>query len=163
MEDREPSLAGAERRYRFPKREKLKRREEIKAVFNQRYDRLSSRRHSVSVDGAKLITKKNGLAYNRITFTFPGKFGSAVERNRSRRISREAYRHLRRSIKPGWDIVLLVYPDRAADALDRSDSGSCPTGGKSRHHGFASRCAQLKELLIRARLFENEAVKLNRV
>jgi ribonuclease P protein component len=33
-----------------------------------------------------------------------------VERNRARRVGREVYRHLRNDFKPGYDLVLLVYP-----------------------------------------------------
>jgi ribonuclease P protein component len=53
---------------------------------------------------------KNGLSYNRIVFTFSRKFGNAAERNRARRVGREAYRHLRPDLKTGYDLVLLVYP-----------------------------------------------------
>jgi ribonuclease P protein component len=53
---------------------------------------------------------KNGLPGNRICFSLPRKFGNAVERNRSRRLSREAYRHIQPRIKGGYDLVLLVYP-----------------------------------------------------
>ena len=88
-------------RLSFPKRERLKGREEIKAVFDGK--------KSFSCPGIRLYLSKNGLSYNRIAFTFARKFGSAVERNRSRRISREAYRLLRHRIVPGWDMVLLVY------------------------------------------------------
>jgi ribonuclease P protein component len=88
--------------FRFPKPERLKRRDEIQAVFG--------RRRGVTCPGAKLFILENGLPYNRIAFTFGRKFGNAVERNRARRVSREAYRHLRHSLKPGYDLVLLVYP-----------------------------------------------------
>jgi ribonuclease P protein component len=35
-----------------------------------------------------------------------------VERNRARRVGREAYRHIRNRLKQGYDLVLLVYPGR---------------------------------------------------
>ncbi|MDR1862539.1 MAG: ribonuclease P protein component [Treponema sp.] len=88
--------------YSFPRRERLKGRDEIGEVF--------SRRKAVSCPGAKLLRKENGLPYNRIAVTFSRKFGNAVERNRARRVSREVYRHLRNYLKPGYDLVLLVYP-----------------------------------------------------
>lgn len=59
-----------------------------------------------------LLRRENGLPYNRVAFAFSRKFGCAVERNRSRRVSREAYRHLRGRLKAGYDLVLLVYPGR---------------------------------------------------
>jgi ribonuclease P protein component len=78
---------------------------------------------------------KNGLPHNRIAFTFSRKFGCAAKRNRARRLSREAYRHLRQEIKSGYDMVLLVYP--GADS-------------------FASRMDQLRQLFSRAGLFYNQ-------
>jgi ribonuclease P protein component len=65
-----------------------------------------------SCSGAKLFWIANGLSHNRIAFTFARKFGNAVERNRARRVGREAYRQTRYRIKPGFDIVLLVYPGK---------------------------------------------------
>jgi ribonuclease P protein component len=86
-------LSGAER---------LKKREEIRRVFSQ------GRR--VSCSGAKLFILKNSLEVNRIAFTFTKKYGCAVERNRSKRLSREAYRISKAGLRRGFDFVLLVYP-----------------------------------------------------
>ena len=109
-------FAGAEcsdkviaRDCRFPRKEKLKRRNEIKEVF--------SRGQGFSCAGAKLIKLPNGLPHNRIAFTFSRKFGNAVERNHSRRFSREAYRHIRADLLKGYDLVLLVYPNRDAFSI----------------------------------------------
>ena len=88
--------------FSFPGKEKLKKRDEIREVFNQRV--------AVSCLGAKLFRRLNGLPHNRIAFTFSRKFGNAVERNHSRRLSREVYRLLRNELKAGYDLVLLVYP-----------------------------------------------------
>jgi ribonuclease P protein component len=52
------------------------------------------------------------LSYNRIVFTFARKYGNAVNRNRARRVGREAYRHIRNELKDGYDLVLLVYPGK---------------------------------------------------
>jgi len=73
----------------------------------------------------------NGLNYNRIAFSFPRKYGNAVERNHSRRLSREAYRLLRSELRQGYDLVLLVYSSR--------DS-------------FSARMEQLQALFLRAGL-----------
>jgi ribonuclease P protein component len=59
----------------------------------------------------------NELGYNRIAFTFTRKYGNAVERNHSRRLSREAYRLLKNDFRKGYDLVLLVYPGRDAFSL----------------------------------------------
>ena len=113
----------------FPRQEKLKGRDEIREVFNQK--------RVVSSQGAKLFLKKNKLSHNRIAFTFSRKFGNAVERNRARRLGREAYRHLRQELKQGFDLVLLVYPG---------------------FDDYQFRWDQLRELLSRAGLF-NRTVK----
>ena len=76
----------------------------------------------------------NGLPYNRIAFTFSRKFGNAVERNRSRRLSREAYRQLRNELQKGYDLVLLINPGRDV---------------------FSVRMNQLKELFSRAGLWNS--------
>ena len=119
--------SGKESRdYRFPRREKLKGRKEIREVFN--------RRKSVSCPGARLFMHKNGLTHNRIAFTFSRKYGNAAERNRSRRFSREAYRHLRNELGKGHDLVLLVY-------CSQDD--------------FSARMNQLLELFTKAGLLES--------
>jgi len=110
--------------FRFPRKEKLKGRNEIREVF--------SRRKGVSCSGAKLLTLRNGLPHNRIAFTFSRKFGKAVERNYSRRLSREVYRQLRNKLLQGYDLVLLVYPGRDV---------------------FSARMEQMRELFSRAGLF----------
>jgi len=114
------------RDYRFPRTEKLKGRNEIREVFGQR--------KGVSCAGAKLFKLRNGLAYNRIAFAFSRKFGTAVERNHSRRLSREVYRLLRNELKKGYDLVLLVYPGQEI---------------------FSVRMDQLRNLFSRAGLFNS--------
>lgn len=86
----------------------------------------------MSCGGAKLFFKRNALERSRIAFVFSRKFGTAVERNRARRLGREAYRHLRGQMERGWDIVFLVYPDARAN--------------------FKTRRAQLAALIKRARI-----------
>jgi ribonuclease P protein component len=65
----------------------------------------------------------NGLAHNRIAFTLARKYGNAVERNRARRLSREAYRLTKNQLKTGYDFVLLVYPgqDQLKNRLEQLD------------------------------------------
>lgn len=54
----------------------------------------------------------NELPYNRLAVTFSRKFGDAVRRNRARRLSREVYRLNKSRLRPGFDLVLLVYPGK---------------------------------------------------
>jgi ribonuclease P protein component len=90
------------RLFRFTREERLKGRDEIRAVFNGG--------KVVSCRGAKLFVLKNGSSGNRLAVTFARKFGNAVKRNRTRRVSREAYRLMRNRLKTGFDLVILVYP-----------------------------------------------------
>jgi ribonuclease P protein component len=87
----------------FPREERLKKRDDIRMVFKKG-------RH-VSCGGARLFYRANEKGLNRVAFTFARKFGNAVQRNRARRLGREAYRHLRGSIKSGIDMALLFYPE----------------------------------------------------
>jgi ribonuclease P protein component len=54
----------------------------------------------------------NGMERNRVVFTFPRGYGSAVERNHSRRLSREAYRLMKYQLLGGFDITVLVFPGK---------------------------------------------------
>ncbi|MDR2864202.1 MAG: ribonuclease P protein component [Spirochaetaceae bacterium] len=101
----------------FPKEEHLKSSSDISMVFK--------RGKSVSCAGARLFFIQRNkrqdevgetvpYEYNRIAFVFSRKFGNAVQRNRARRLGREAYRYLRVVLKQGLDMALLVYPDEKA-------------------------------------------------
>ncbi len=85
----------------FKPEEKIKKSSEIRNLFKQG--------KKVSTNGAKLFVLPNDLSFNRIAFALPHGFGNAVQRNYSKRLSREAYRNLKCNIKSGYDMVLLVY------------------------------------------------------
>jgi len=82
---------------------------------------------------------ENELSRNRICFTFSRGFGNAVERNRARRLGREAYRNLKPRLRRGYDLILLVYPEDA--------STPCPTAPV-----FTKRMKDLEYLLYKAGL-----------
>jgi ribonuclease P protein component len=72
---------------------------------------------AVSCPGVKLFMNRNGLAHNRVAISFPRKYGNAVERNHSRRLSRETYRLLQGELRQGYDLALLVFPGRDVFSL----------------------------------------------
>ncbi len=60
--------------------------------------------------GIKLFFIPNGLSNNRVAFICARKYGTAVTRNYSRRLSREVYRFLKNRLRGNFDLILLVYP-----------------------------------------------------
>ncbi|MCL2761976.1 MAG: ribonuclease P protein component [Treponema sp.] len=92
----------------------------------------------VGCRGAKLFVLENNLPYNRICFTFSRNFGAAVQRNRAKRLGREAYRSLKPRLRCGYDLILLAYPEEAP--------GVQPT--------LAGRAGQLQHLFSRAGLLQ---------
>lgn len=109
--------------------EKFKRNEHIKN--SREFKKLFKSKQKVSVQGAKLFFAKNDLGINRIGFPLPRGYGNAVQRNRSRRYSREVYRLFKAHLNTGYDLLLLVFPG--------NDS-------------FRSRCAQFRLLCQKAGL-----------
>jgi ribonuclease P protein component len=107
-------INGGKGSFRFKREEHLKGRNEIREVFK------SGR--VLYCLGAKLYILKNNLSYNRICFTFSRGFGNAVSRNRSRRLSREAFRLLRPRLSTGNDLIFLVFPEESKTVKPESDT-----------------------------------------
>ena len=98
------------------------------------FDRVFTKGNRIQGRGSRLLVLANGLDHNRFAVCPVRKYGTAVERNRAKRICREAYRNLKLEIGTGYDIVFVIYP-RAKDA--RTDE-------------FTIRGAQLSEMSDRA-------------
>ena len=111
---------------RFVRDEHIKRSSDIQNLFKKG--------KRVSVAGAKLFYALNDRDMNRIGFPLPRGYGTAVQRNRSRRYSREIYRFFKTHLNTGYDMLLLVYPG--------NDS-------------FRSRCSQFKTLCQKAGLLKD--------
>lgn len=72
--------------------------------FRTLYYRGKAQVHPVLVT----YVRKNRLGYPRAGITTGKKLGGAVQRNRCRRVIREAYRLLLPQICGGWDIVFVA-------------------------------------------------------
>ena len=55
-----------------------------------------------------ILYKKNGLDKTRTAFVASRKVGNSVERNRSRRLMRAAYRSVEPKVKSGYDIIFVA-------------------------------------------------------
>ena len=109
----------------FKRDERIKNPAEFKGLFKNG--------KKTGVTGAKLFYAENGLGKNRIGFPLPRGYGTAVQRNLSKRYSREVYRLFKTHLNTGFDILLLVYPE--------NDS-------------FSTRCVQFRSLCQKAGLIK---------
>jgi len=84
------------------KKERLKKKDEFQRVFRSPTQ--------FSCAGAKLALASNSLDKSRLGVGLYKKFGNAVERNRAKRQVREIFRLHKQRVKPGFDLVFLIFP-----------------------------------------------------
>ena len=71
------------------------------------FQRVYDRRRSVSDHWLIVYARENGLPYSRLGLSVSRKYGGAVQRNRFRRLCREAFRLTRHELPRGLDLILI--------------------------------------------------------
>ncbi|MBI3465833.1 MAG: ribonuclease P protein component [Planctomycetes bacterium] len=94
---------------RFRPHERLRRMSDFRRVYD--------RRCSTSDENLVVYACENGLAFSRLGVSVSRKLGGAVQRNRIKRLLREAYRLSRAQLPAGLDLVLIPRGPQTA-ALD---------------------------------------------
>jgi len=89
-------------RHTFPKTRRLRTREEFSAVYDAKMRE--------SRGPLMIYSRPNGLSYPRLGLSTSRKVGTAVRRNRIRRLLREAFRHLQHDLPAGYDLLIVVRP-----------------------------------------------------
>ena len=110
----------------FKREERIKNPDEFKRLFKTG--------KKTSIPGAKLFYLENNLGINSVGFPLIRGYGNAVERNLSKRYSREVYRLFKSHLNTGYDMLILIYPG--------NDS-------------FHSRCDQIRKLYEKAGLIRD--------
>ena len=78
----------------------LRKKEDFNALYNK--GKSFPSKHVV------VLVRQNGLSFSRKAFLASKKVGGSVERNRSRRLMREAFRSLDFPVKEGFDILFIA-------------------------------------------------------
>ncbi|MBN2839258.1 MAG: ribonuclease P protein component [Fusobacteriaceae bacterium] len=87
------------------KQEILRKKKDIGKIF-------SSGRFVNKTTGAKLLVIENNEERTRLLICIVRKFGTAVERNKVKRLAREFFRVNKQFIEKGFDFALVIYPGK---------------------------------------------------
>ncbi len=98
------------RRYRFTHAQRLHGSRAFSAVYGARARKVVG---PLVVHGLP-----NDLPYARLGLSVPRKVGTAVKRNRVKRLIREAFRLLQHELPTGYDFVVAVRPHEVAELAD---------------------------------------------
>jgi len=75
---------------------------------NNDFRRAYSKGKSYVTPVVVIYVRKNRMHLGRVGITTSKKIGNAVERNRARRVIREAYRQLAPQVRSGFDLVFVA-------------------------------------------------------
>src|SRR5437763_11036583 len=91
-----------ERRHTFPKSHRLGGKHEFSAVFETK---MRESRGPLTI-----YAKANELGHPRLGISISRRVGTAVRRNRIKRLLRESFRHHQHDLPRGYDLVFVVRP-----------------------------------------------------
>src|SRR5438309_1792729 len=100
----------ADKKFGLPRSARLRKAGDFERVYN--------RRRSVSDQHLIVYGCDNGLTFSRLGLSVSRKNGKAHERNRLRRLYREAFRLTRAEMPVGLDLVLIPRRPRAPSLKD---------------------------------------------
>lgn len=101
-------------RYKASRKYRVTRRSDIDHVFSQ------GLRANDSL--LTLLSCPNGLDYSRCGVAAAADFGNAVQRNRIKRLCREAFRLCRPGLPAGWDFMLIPRKGANFTLMELKDS-----------------------------------------
>lgn len=94
-------------------------------------DRVFAQGRSAACRGMRLLYAGNSLTFNRVCVIPARGHRRAVDRNRTKRLGKEAFRATKATIVTGYDMVMICYPG---------------------DYSFAERMAQFRQLVGKAKL-----------
>ena len=74
------------------------------------FKRVYAGRHRVDVGFLTIYALRNALAHTRLGVSLPRKVGTAVRRNRIKRLLREGFRLWQKQLPTSLDVVIVVRP-----------------------------------------------------
>jgi ribonuclease P protein component len=92
-----------QKRFSFPKKKRL--------VSNRQFKAILARKLRVSDELLTLYMAENDCGYARLGVSVGKSCGNAVERNRVKRLLREAFRQNQDQIPADFDYLLMISPD----------------------------------------------------
>lgn len=132
--------AGDAPRLRFPRTQRLQHNLQFRAVFDAKCAKPA---HPLIVHG-----RPNDRNFNRLGLSVNRRVGSAVVRNRAKRVVREAFRLTQHELPQGYDLVVVVR--RLADEEDTKKrvAGTDHNRPRATPGLDTHRCAELLRLAV---------------
>lgn len=95
-------MTARPRRYRFGRRARLPNERAFRAVFDAQFSR--------GIGPLVIYTRPNEVDGPRLGLVVGRRVGTAVRRNRIKRLLREAFRHSQHDFPDDYDVIIVVRP-----------------------------------------------------